>query len=183
MKIITLTLFFSWWIIEGNDVGKVVVCVVVATGILGKVVPYALVLKPTPKDGNDGCWWVTIPPVRPKPSSFGRIDCNKEKKCYIKEGMELILLSQHGKIHSFLLVPRFSLGCSIFLAFLVLRTHIMIGNFLIFRIKDDVCCSVTHGDVTPEVNLSIKFFILDSRNAIYWHFAHYALCMYDISSQ
>ena len=79
MKIITLTLFFSWWIIEGNDVGKVVVCVVVATGILGKVVPYVLVLKPTPKDGNDGCWWVTIPPVRPKPSSFGRIDCNKEK--------------------------------------------------------------------------------------------------------
>ena len=30
-------------------------CVVVATGILGKVVPYVLDLKPTPKDGNDGC--------------------------------------------------------------------------------------------------------------------------------
>ena len=80
-----MTLFFSWWIIEGNDVGKVVVCVVVATGILGKVVPYVLVLKPTPKDGNDGCWWVTIPPVRPKPSSFGRIDCNKEKNVTLKK--------------------------------------------------------------------------------------------------
>lgn len=27
--------------------------------------------------------------------------------------------------------------------------------------------TVTHGDVTPEVNLSIKLFIFDSRNAIY----------------
>lgn len=35
----TLTLFFSWWRIEWSDVGKVVVCVVVATGILGSVVP------------------------------------------------------------------------------------------------------------------------------------------------
>lgn len=35
----TLTLFFSWWRIEWSDVGKVDVCVVVATGILGSVVP------------------------------------------------------------------------------------------------------------------------------------------------
>lgn len=40
---------------EGNDVGKVVVCIVVATGILGRVVPYVVCLYPTPRDGNDGC--------------------------------------------------------------------------------------------------------------------------------
>lgn len=38
---------------EGKDVGKVVLCVVVATGIFGSVVPYVLcLLYPMPKAGN-----------------------------------------------------------------------------------------------------------------------------------
>ena len=52
---ITLTLFFSWFIMDGNDVGKVVVWVDVATGIFGRVVPYVFCLYPTPRDGNVDC--------------------------------------------------------------------------------------------------------------------------------
>lgn len=85
--------------------------------------------------------------------------------------MELILLSQHGKIHSFLLVPCFSLECSIFLSSLVLRNTY--NDWKVYDLPEKGGCSlfipltVTHGDVTPEVNLSIKLFIFDSRNAIY----------------
>ena len=70
----TLTLFFSWWMMEGNDVGKVVVCIVVATGILGRLVPYVVCLYPTPRDGKDGCWCAT------SPSSFERKDYKEQKK-------------------------------------------------------------------------------------------------------
>ena len=86
--------------------------------------------------------------------------------------MELILPSQHSKIHSFLLVPCFSLECSIFLSFLVLRTQ-SYNDWKVYDLLEKGGCllfiplTVTHGDVTPEVNLSIKLSIFDSRNAIY----------------
>ena len=35
--------------------GKVVVCIVVATGIFGRLVPKVVCLYPTPRDGSDGC--------------------------------------------------------------------------------------------------------------------------------
>lgn len=85
--------------------------------------------------------------------------------------MELILLSQHGKIHSFLLVPCFSLGCSIFLSLSCFKNTY--NDWKLFDLLEKGGCllfiplTVTHGDVTPEVNLSIKLFIFDSRNATY----------------
>ena len=69
---------------EGNDVGKVVVCIVVATGIFGRLVPKVVCLYPTPRDGSDGCWCATSP-VKPILSSFGRKDYKKKKYQINKE--------------------------------------------------------------------------------------------------
>ena len=45
--------------------GKVVVvCVVVATGIFGRVVPYVFCLYPMPRVGKVGCWFATMPPLK-----------------------------------------------------------------------------------------------------------------------